>query len=132
MTRFKMDDGWTPGLHLFNGQNVRGILQDAELEVYEPQATSVHIVLTAAAVTTQQTMAVSVNGAVVKTMVFDQPGEFQAMDLGVVSLQASHNVLHFAGTQQCVDPTATFPATLNTKCLMFQMSSLQMVAPQSR
>jgi hypothetical protein len=37
-------------------------------------------------------------------------------------------VLHLAATQPCVDPGATFPATLDAQCLRFQVAALHMDA----
>lgn len=131
VTRITMGDGWLPGLKIYNGEIVRGILQDAQLTISVPQATTVDLTLTATAVGGPQTMAVSINGSVVKALALDQPGIFQTMDLGVVQLHAGDNVLHFAGTQRCVDPGANFPATLNPNCLMFQVAALQMNPEQA-
>jgi hypothetical protein len=131
VTRFKMGDGWMPGLKVVNGEVVRGILQDGELDVSVPQATTQHLTLTALSHGRPRSMAVSVNGTVIKTIDFTQPNQFLTTDLGVVTLHAGENVLHFAGTQACIDPGATFPATLDAQCLLFQVAALHMDTPQA-
>lgn len=130
LTRFTMGVGWLPGLKVYQGQIVRGIAQDAQLTISVPQAMTARMVLRVAAVDAPRTLAVSLNGVVVRTQALDPPDAFQSVDLGVVQLHAGDNVLHFADTQPCVDPGATYPATLDPTCLAFRMASLQMLPAQ--
>ncbi len=142
VVRFTMGVGWLPGLKIVNdgvvandpgpggGTVARGILQDAELHIWLPEAQTEHLMLTAMAYSQPRTMAVSVNGQLVSTQTLAQPGQWQTLDLGMVPLRAGDNVLHFAGTQACVVPGASFPATLDPKCLMFLVSELQMAPAQ--
>jgi hypothetical protein len=131
VTRFRMGAGWMPGLKVVKGTVARGILDDGELDVYVPRATTEHLSLTALSHGLPRSMAVSVNGKVVATIDFTQPNQFQTTDLGTVTLHAGENVLHFAATRACVDPGATFPATLDAQCLLFQVAALHMDAVQA-
>jgi hypothetical protein len=126
LTQFTMGIGWMPGLQIADSQVVRRVLQDAELDVTVPTATSAHLILTAMSVDTPQAMAVTVNGAVLKTVDFTTPGVLQTIDLGVATLHAGQNVLHFAGTQHCAYAASGYPPTLDPRCLDFQVSSLQL------
>jgi hypothetical protein len=124
--RFAMGDGWMPGLQVGDNQVERRILQDGELDVTVPVATTTDLVITAMSVTIPRHMAVSVNGSLLKTVDLATPGTMQTVDLGVTTLRAGKNVLHFADTQECVDPGASYPHTLDPKCISFEVASLQM------
>jgi hypothetical protein len=131
VTRFVLGDGWMPGLQVANDQDVRRILQDAELDVYVPQATTATLRITALAVATPHTMTVTVNGSTLTTVDFTTPGAFQTVDLGVAMLHAGKNVLHFASAQQCVDPSANYPLTFDPTCRAFEVSALRIEPVQT-
>ena len=124
--RFAMGDGWMPGLQVGDNQVERRILQDAELDITVPAAITTDLIITAMSIKNPRHMAVSVNGTPLKTVNLSTPGVMQTVDLGVTTLHAGQNVLHFADTQECVDPGANYPHTLDPTCLSFELASLQM------
>ncbi|HEY2593208.1 MAG TPA: hypothetical protein VGK33_04840, partial [Chloroflexota bacterium] len=126
VVRFAMGDGWMPGLQVGDNQVERRILQDAELDITVPVATTTDLIVTAMSVKIPRHMVVSVNGAPLKTVDLATPGDMQTVDLGATTLHAGKNVLHFADTQECVDPGANYPHTLDPNCLSFELASLQM------
>ena len=128
--QFTLGPGWRPGLREIDGSLARIVLQDAQIQINAPQAAQQHLVIIASAAGAARTMAVSLNGTVLKAAAFTQPDAAQTIDLGVVPLHAGENVLEMKSVQPCASPTPGIALpTLDPNCAAFYVSQIQMQAP---